>query len=85
MSDYVIGIDLGTTNSCVGIWRNGKADIIPDSQGNRIIPSYVSFTNEQRLIGAAAKMQITKNIKNTIYDAKRLIGRKFSVLIFKKI
>ena len=78
MSDYVIGIDLGTTNSCVGIWRNGKADIIPDSQGNRIIPSYVSFTNEQRLIGAAAKKQITKNIKNTIYDAKRLIGRKFS-------
>ena len=78
MSDYVIGIDLGTTNSCVGIWRNGKADIIPDSQGNRIIPSYVSFTNEQRLIGAAAKKQITKNIKNTIYNTKRLIGRTFS-------
>ena len=51
MTDYVIGIDLGTTNSCVGIWKNGKPEIIPDSLGNRIIPSYVSFTNEQRLIG----------------------------------
>ena len=63
MSDYVIGIDLGTTNSCLGIWRNGKADIIPDSQGNRIIPSYVSFTNEQRLIGAASKKKNNKKYK----------------------
>ena len=78
MTDYVIGIDLGTTNSCVGIWKNGKPEIIPDSLGNRIIPSYVSFTNEQRLIGSAAKKQLTKNIKNTVYDAKRLIGRTFS-------
>ena len=63
MSEYVIGIDLGTTNSCLGIWRNGKADIIPDSQGNRIIPSYVSFTNEQRLIGAASKKKNNKKYK----------------------
>ena len=66
MSDYVIGIDLGTTNSCVGIWRNGKADIIPDSQGNRIIPSYVSFINEQRLIGAAKKKNNKKYKKYNI-------------------
>lgn len=63
MSEYVIGIDLGTTNSCLGIWRNDKTDIIPDSQGNRIIPSYVSFTNEQRLIGAASKKKNNKKYK----------------------
>ena len=66
MTDYVIGIDLGTTNSCVGVQKNGKAEKIPDSQGNRIIPSYILFTNEQRLIGA--KKQITKNIKNNIFN-----------------
>ena len=66
MSEYVIGIDLGTTNSFLGIWRNGKADIIPDSQGNRIIPSYVSFINEQRLIGAAKKKNNKKYKKYNI-------------------
>lgn len=73
----VIGIDLGTTYSCVGVYRKGQVEIIPNEQGNRITPSYVAWDDKERMIGDAAKNQATINPERTVFDVKRMIGRKF--------
>lgn len=74
---YVIGIDLGTTYSCVGVWKSGRVEIIANDLGNRIMPSYVAFTDTERLVGEAAKNQAALNPENTVFDVKRIIGRRY--------
>jgi heat shock protein 1/8 len=97
MNDKAVGIDLGTSYSCVGVWQNDRVEIIANDQGNRTTPSYVAFTDTVILIGDAAKNQASMNPHNTVFGIHRLIGRNFNdldvqfdikvlyVLYFKKL
>jgi molecular chaperone DnaK (HSP70) len=84
-NEIVVGIDLGTSNSCISVWRNNNLEIIPvNSIGDRTLPSIVSFTNRSRYVGKEAKKQIDLNPENTIYEIKRLIGRKYDDEVIKQ-
>ena len=78
IDDIAIGIDLGTSNSCVGVWQHDRVEVIANGQGIRTTPSYVGFTDTERIVGDAARNQAAANPTNTVYDAKRLVGRKFT-------
>ena len=80
ISGATIGIDLGTTNSCIGYYTDNGVEIIPNDQGNRTTPSYVTYTDDERLIGDASIAMSIENIKSTVYGAKRFIGRKYDDL-----
>ena len=79
-----LGIDLGTTYCCSCVYQNGKVEVIPNEQGNRTTPSWVSFLKNERLVGDAAKNERLNNDKNTVYDVKRLIGKRFNEIDVKK-
>ncbi|CAB5381632.1 unnamed protein product [Rhizophagus irregularis] len=78
MNRKAVGIDLGTTYSCVGVWQNDRVEIIANDQGNRTTPSYVAFTGTKILVGDAAKNQVAMNPHNTVFNVHRLIGRNFN-------
>jgi len=76
-NDIIVGIDMGTSNSCIGIWRNKNLEIIPDAHGSLTIPSVVSFTNKSKYVGKSAKNQMELNPENSFYEIKRLLGKKY--------
>ena len=84
MSEPIIGIDLGTTRCCVGTWRIGRIEIIPNDIGERTTPSIVSFTENQIVVGESARGKMIRNLENTIYDSKRLIGRLYNDPVLKE-